>query len=59
VAYAFLMCDVRDESSVSKVLMGRIVLDVRVAICKYAERRAGERAGTGCESGWLGIWVAI
>lgn len=41
------MCEVREESSVSNVLMRRIVLLVSVAICKYADRKAGERAGPG------------
>ena len=37
------MREVRDERRVSMVLMRRMVLDVRVAICMYAVRRAGER----------------
>jgi len=36
------MREVRDERRVSMVLMRRMVLDVSVAICKYAVRRAGE-----------------
>ena len=42
------MLDESDMRSVSKVLMRRIVLLVKVAICKYADLRAGESPEPGC-----------
>ena len=53
------MCEVREESSVSNVLMRRIVLLVNVAICKYAARKAGERAGPGCALCGVGVWLGV
>lgn len=47
--YAVLIRDVREERRVSKVLMRRIVDSaVRVAICMYAARSAGESVGGCC-----------
>ena len=51
------MCDVRDERRVSKVLIRRMVLLVRVAIWRYAERRAGESAGTGVALWGVDVWL--
>lgn len=53
------MCEVREERSVSKVLMRRIVLFVRVAICMYAERRAEDKAGPGCALCGVDIWLGV
>jgi len=45
LVYVFLMRDVREERSVSMVLARMIVLFVRVAICMYALRKAGDKEG--------------
>lgn len=50
-----MMWDVRDERRVSKVLTRRMVLFVRVAICRYAARKAGETAGGGCALCGVGV----
>jgi hypothetical protein len=39
--------------------MRRIVPFVSVAICKYADRRAGERNGPGCALCGVGVWLGV